>query len=187
MPPSVFAKVKLRLNRAKGNVSSPDTGDLPPLCEKSEVTTSAPVSKPTAASPEVQRSDPVPKSAIATSPKVLRSQSKPLIEVAIEPCYIAEPVEFVNEKSIPQWRWPNSHVQAWLMAVLMRDMKISPDKAMEIVGLDVGIGANLYCRTKVYWMRVLDVDLGEKMYVKLLGMRGKEGAVPDFCHVRQRK
>lgn len=73
------------------------------------------------------------------------------------------------------------------MAVLMRDMKISPDKAMEIVGLDVGIGANLYCRTKVYWMRVLDVDLGEKMYVKLLGMRGKEGAVPDFCHVRQRK
>ncbi|KAG4441884.1 hypothetical protein IFR05_002625 [Cadophora sp. M221] len=182
-----FKKVKQRLNRPKGNVPPPNGGDPPPQYKNSEVANASSLEKPTAASTEVQSPDPVKNPATVASPKISKYQSKTMLEVTIEPCYIAEPVEFINEKSIPQWRWPNTHVRAWLIAVLINDMNFSVDNAIEIADIEMGIGANLYCRTEVYWMRILDADLGGKMYVKLLGMRGKEGAVPDFCHVRKRK
>ncbi|PVH69323.1 hypothetical protein DL98DRAFT_541693 [Cadophora sp. DSE1049] len=194
MAPSVFKKVKMRLNRTKEETPVQETARNP-ANETANVATSEtaniPIRDPETPPPTYEKSEIEPKPSpleevVIRATKDSKSASKPWLEVVIEPSYIPDPIEFINENSIPQWRWPNTHVRAWLLAVLTNEIKCTPELALKLVQQEMGIGANLYCRTDVYWNRVLDWKAGAMMYRKLMGMREMEGAVPEFCHVRKR-
>ena len=194
MAPSIFKKVKLRLNRTKEETPFQKPGDIPDI-DASKVpapdAASIPVRDAETPPPTYQKAETKPKPSspterVATTTKDFKIASKPWLEVTVEPSYNLEPIEFITEKSTPQWRWPNTHVRAWLLAVLTNEINSKPLLALEIVEEEMGIGANLYCRTRLYWTRVLDCEDGEMVYMKLMGMREKEGAVPEFCHVRKR-
>tara|TARA_R110002060_G_scaffold14190_3_gene19866 strand:- start:1956 stop:2540 length:585 start_codon:yes stop_codon:yes gene_type:complete len=194
MAPSVFKKVKLRLNRTKEGTSFQEPGDIPDI-DASKVptpdTASIPVRDAETPPTTYQKAETKPKPSSpteggVTTTKDFKIPSKPWLEVTVEPSYNPEPIEFITENSTPQWRWPNTHVRAWLLAVLTNEIKCKPLLALEIVEEEMGIGANLYCRTRLYWTRVLDGEDGEMVYKRLMGMREKEGAVPEICHVRKR-
>lgn len=194
MVPSIFKKVKLRLNRAREETSLRDTAEntaneAPKVpANKTENVTARGLESlpPTYEKSEIGEDNSKPTEEVIINTKDSKSPSKPWLEVAIEPSYIPEPLELINENSVPQWRWPNTHVRVWLIAVLTNDIKCTLELASQIAEQEMGIGANLYCRTDVYWNRVLDWKAGEMMYRKLMGMREVEGAVPIFCHVRKR-
>lgn len=168
MTPSIFKKAKQRFNRSK---AEPVDG-IKPL----------PFSSP---APEVSATTIPEKPQITT--KISKAATKPWQEGTVKTTYIPEDIKTITAGSTPQWLWPTSHCRAWLTAVFIKDLKLSPEKAAEIASGDFGIGANLYCRNLEYWIRVLGESDGRTVYARILGMREEEGAVPSFCHVRVRK
>ena len=194
MAPSVFKKVKLKLNRTKEEtpfqkpveVSDNDASKVPLPATAGIPARDSETPPPTYQKSETEPKPSIPAEEVIATTKDSKVPPKPWLEVPIESSYIPEPIEFINEKSTPQWRWPNTHVKAWLLAFLTNEIKCKPLVALATVEEEMGIGANLYCRTRLYWTRVLDSEDGDMVYKKLMWMRGKEGAVPVFCHVRKR-
>jgi hypothetical protein len=84
----------------------------------------------------------------------------------------------IRASDIPQWKWSTEQCRQWLTAFLIERFSCSPADAAQTAEKFDGFGPNIYLTREQGWKNLIGVVQGAGIYVWLLAVRHKAGAVP---------
>jgi hypothetical protein len=84
----------------------------------------------------------------------------------------------IKPTDTPQWKWTAKQCKAWFFLVLTIFMDYDPATAEAIASTLDGYGPNIYRRNMDDWIKILGKENGGGVYMTLLTVRHKRGAIP---------
>ncbi|KAF4633798.1 hypothetical protein G7Y89_g4315 [Cudoniella acicularis] len=114
----------------------------------------------------------------STSPDAPQPPPPPYSTSSLQPLSLKGANLQIQATDVPQWEWTRAQCQEWFAQILIVKMNYSVEEAAAIADKLEGWGPSIYTRRIQDWEEILGRPAGVALYVSLVRLRRKEGAVP---------